>query len=734
MLPRLLVCLLFAVAGFDLSHAQDIDPTSNPSVQPYTNTPVSGYQLAWSDEFNSNAVDTAKWNFRTGVRLWSTQLPANNSVSNGLYYLHVKKETVGATDYTAGGIISKKAVRYGYYETRMRVPPGRGWHTSFWMMFNGTPTNNIHTELDVLENDSVNLFKYGVNTHRHQPTPHVTYGSKTINTPSLNASFHVLGSEFTPAQIKYFFDGALVQTVDATLFTHNDLNIWLTSVAAALGGTTNVDDTQLPNAAEFDYARFFTSIATNTNSVTSSISIVTPGATAVTLADTNTTLRVAALATSSDSNYIPTVVWSKVSGPGGVTFGNATNADTTANFSTPGTCVLQCQAVVLNSTNVAQVTVAVAALLTLALREGLNGYAHVATFLRGDSTNWNSGARDQFLVGRNNSKGLRPIFSFDLGGIETNASIQSVTLDLWTDATAGIGSVGPLELRPLLASPVEGTGDSGSSSSVGAGTGVTWFTRTGGTNGGDLWLNPGGDFATNVLATLAGYDATIANQQRSIVSTPDLVAAAQAAVSTEEPLNLLLISPTTEVLTSNVLSRFSSDDSLNTEQRPKLTLTFLGNLAPTISPGNAFVARTNVPARLGGVVANTDGSAWSKVGGPGTVTFADATIPGTMATFTAAGNYSLRLTASNALAQVSRDLAVTVVSSPPQLGSLLLASNWFQFQVSGATGVTYTVQASTNLATWTDLSTTNPAALPFTWQDTGATNFPLRFYRVLLGP
>jgi PKD repeat protein len=137
---------------------------------------------------------------------------------------------------------------------------------------------------------------------------------------------------------------------------------------------------------------------------------------------------------------------------------------------------------------------------------------------------------------------------------------------------------------------------------------------------------------------------------------------------------------------------------------------------------------------LAGSVTNAAGSAWSKLTGPGTVTFGNATNPATTAIFSAPGSYSLRLTASNALAQVSRDLAVTVVASPPQLGSLLMASNRFQFQITGATGVTYTVQASTNLTTWTNVFTTNPAALPFIWSDFGMTNFPRRFYRVLLGP
>ena len=504
----------------------------------------------------------------------------------------------------------------------------------------------------------------------------------------------------------------------------------------------------LPNVAEFDYARFFT--LAPTNSATSAVSIITPGVAAATLADTNTTLRVAALATSSDSNFVPAVAWSKLSGPGIVTFGNATNADTTAKFSAPGSYVLQCQAVVLNSTNAAQVTVAVATSLTLSLREGLNGYAHVATFLRGDSTNWNLGAQDQFLVGRNNSKGLRPIFSFDLGDIETNASIQSVTLDLWTDATTGIGSVGSLELHPLLATPVEGIGTSSSSSSVGADTGATWFTRTGGTNSGDLWLNAGGDFATNVLATLAGYDATIANQQRTFGSTPDLVATAQAAVSTEEPLNLLMISPPTEALTSNVLSRFSSDDSLITEQRPRMTLTFIGHRTPSISVGAIPLATNGTPVALSGVVSNAAGSVWTKVAGSGTAIFGDATQAATTVNFSQAGSHVLRLTAWNEFGEVSRDFPATSVASvlapTPVLNSITVFGGVPSFTFATSPGFKYRVTYKNSLTNslWLPIIAAPGFPLPDGWSttsdgspmslgDTNSAGQPQRFYRLEAG-
>ena len=160
-------------------------------------------------------------------------------------------------NYTAGGVISKQAFRYGYYEARFRVPPGAGWHTSFWMMHHGKRARDqVVQEIDVCENNSNELTAYHVNVHRWQPAPHLLYGHKLIKTPDLSAGFHIWGCEFTPERIKYYFDGKVVHVADATKIPHGDQHIWLTCIAASLGGTQAVDDTMLPAVAEFDWIRF----------------------------------------------------------------------------------------------------------------------------------------------------------------------------------------------------------------------------------------------------------------------------------------------------------------------------------------------------------------------------------------------------------------------------------------------------------------------------------------------
>jgi beta-glucanase (GH16 family) len=223
--------------------------------------PLPGYKLVWADDFNAGKLDTNNWDFRTDSKMWSTQKPENVFVRDGKLILAVKKEEAGDKHYTGAGIISKRAFKYGYYESRFKVPPGAGWHTSFWMQrYDGSGGTNPQAsaqELDVCENDSVKPTSYGVNVHKWNPKPHAAMGGKKVQTPDLSADFHVFGCEFTSETVKYFFDGQLVQTVDATKFAHSEQNIWLTVIATGLGGTKAVDDTKLPAAAEFDYVRFY---------------------------------------------------------------------------------------------------------------------------------------------------------------------------------------------------------------------------------------------------------------------------------------------------------------------------------------------------------------------------------------------------------------------------------------------------------------------------------------------
>jgi hypothetical protein len=224
-----------------------------------TVSPPVGYRLAWSDEFNATTLDRT-WAYRTDTKHWSTQLPSSISLRDCNLVIEVKRVTAtGGTAYTGGGVISRKSFGYGYYESRFRIMAGKGWHSSFWLMKHdgsgSTNTTATDLELDIAENDSIDPKSYSVATHRWKGE-HAVYGHKRVETLPL-FDYHVYGCEYTPKEVKYYFDGELVRSVDIASQPQGEVNIWLTSIASHLGHTDAVDDGRLPGHIDFDYVRFY---------------------------------------------------------------------------------------------------------------------------------------------------------------------------------------------------------------------------------------------------------------------------------------------------------------------------------------------------------------------------------------------------------------------------------------------------------------------------------------------
>jgi hypothetical protein len=72
--------------------------------------------------------------------------------------------------------------------------------------------------------------------------------------------------------------------------------------------------------------------------------------------------------------------------------------------------------------------------------------------------------------------------------------------------------------------------------------------------------------------------------------------------------------------------------------------------------------------------------------------------------------------------------------APVTLTPVSLAAGNFTLRINGSVGPSYILQASSDLITWTALSTNTPSLMPFTVIDTNAGSFNHRFYRALLGP
>ncbi len=119
-------------------------------------------------------------------------------------------------------------------------------------------------------------------------------------------------------------------------------------------------------------------------------------------------------------------------------------------------------------------------------------------------------------------------------------------------------------------------------------------------------------------------------------------------------------------LTANDSELISSDDIVITISATPT------NKAPVVNAGADQTITLPSTASLNGTVTD-DGlpnppaavtTTWTKVSGPGTVSFANASAKATTATFSASGSYTLRLTASDSELGASDDIVITVNPAP----------------------------------------------------------------------
>jgi hypothetical protein len=155
---------------------------------------------------------------------------------------------------------------------------------------------------------------------------------------------------------------------------------------------------------------------------------------------------------------------------------------------------------------------------------------------------------------------------------------------------------------------------------------------------------------------------------------------------------------------------------------------------PATAQLNGSVSDDGLPVPPGQVSA-----AWTLVSGPGTVTFSNASDVNGTATFSAAGVYVIRLTATDGALQTAADVKITVQekAAPPKIDSVAVISGGassFQFTFTTSPGVSYTVQYCDSLveASWTKLSDipAEPVSRTLTVNDSTMTQSSKRYYRI----
>lgn len=238
-----------------------------------------GYNLVFSDEFNSYSLDTSKWNssYRwgpgwiiNGEKQYYVDRINNPDFGHSPFEFDGNHMTISAIrtpdhlrssanwqPYLSGALTTynKFKMRYGYVEMRAKLPKGRGLWSAFWLLHQND--NDRRPEIDVMEyigdkpNTIYNTYHYYENWNLRS-TP-----SYEVPGEDFSQNFHTYGMRWEPGKITWYVDG-----VERNV--HNDGNVsWedmYLLVNLAVGGWWPGDpdgNTSFPARYQIDYIRAY---------------------------------------------------------------------------------------------------------------------------------------------------------------------------------------------------------------------------------------------------------------------------------------------------------------------------------------------------------------------------------------------------------------------------------------------------------------------------------------------
>ncbi len=232
----------------------------------FTNASAAGgWQLYWSDEFDSTALNEGNWAVQQTdnppnaeqehYTAGHDQPGSNVFVKNG----HLILEARNAGEITSGKIQSsgKKTFEYGRMEARMRLPLTQGMWPAFWMLGvgGGWPACG---ELDIMEGRG-RLPNWTSGSYHF--TNFDLFNQYTLPTGNVHDSFHVYAAEWSTDSIRWYFDnvnfGTLTKASNPNL-PFDKQYYFILNLAVGGNFDGNIDGTTVfPESLIVDYVRVY---------------------------------------------------------------------------------------------------------------------------------------------------------------------------------------------------------------------------------------------------------------------------------------------------------------------------------------------------------------------------------------------------------------------------------------------------------------------------------------------
>jgi beta-glucanase (GH16 family) len=251
-----------------------------------------GYGLVFNDEFSGTALNGKKWFTRyiyaseTLDRLNDENQRyadnGNHRVAGGILSLvatRAKLSKPSGINYESGMIRSDFTLRYGFFESRVKMPSGLGTWAAFWINSDVSESGRLGhpPEIDFFEfvnngkDDKVDKIHSAATRTPEGFEPHFSYKHERFiekhqdfRAPfRFDEAFHTIGAEWTPTDFTLYVDGLKVVTrtvqwqyKDGELAgpAHVLLNL---AIGGQWAGRYGIDDAAFPQALAIDWVRVY---------------------------------------------------------------------------------------------------------------------------------------------------------------------------------------------------------------------------------------------------------------------------------------------------------------------------------------------------------------------------------------------------------------------------------------------------------------------------------------------
>lgn len=223
--------------------------------KPLTFCQNENWLLVLEDHFDSDSLDEGKWKKIKGVvrdpeyinsKQWFLEenvelsegnlriIAKNERVENACYDIWVKDRMVrncSDFDYTTGEVESKWKFKYGYFESRIKIPKGMGFWSAFWAYGSGEKQGRyINNEIDVFEFWKGNSEKLNSTIHYDKKMCLQSFKGEDFS-----EDYHTYGLLWLPHMIAFYLDDELFR-VDRRFYSLHgqtvgcDIKAWQTYI------------------------------------------------------------------------------------------------------------------------------------------------------------------------------------------------------------------------------------------------------------------------------------------------------------------------------------------------------------------------------------------------------------------------------------------------------------------------------------------------------------------------